>query len=509
MMEEIEEASQKIIDGRKLKIFSWIKQPTNLALLSILVIAFVLRLYYFILTMNQPLWWDELSYGSIAKNFVTHAWDGTPMIVGEMHIRPLLFSFFWAFFLMFNLGEVANRFILCFIPSMISVFFVYLIGKEIYNKKVALIGTLIYSMIWINLFYSSRFLVHMLDLAFLFPSIYFFVKAIKKDINLKYFFISLIFLSLATLTRYPDGLIFFVYFLILILSKKLYLNRIKFWYAGLLGLAPLLLFFLMNFVTQGNILPALFGGDYVHAATKIPFAFNLLNYVPIFLTVPFFILFLIGLIYAIFNIILGYDRLSENELNRNNLLLILICVAIFFFFIFYLRSAEDRYFLQCLATLSLFAGLGLSLIYDYLKNYSKILSIVLVIFVLLIGGYYEIKQADSLIILKKDSYLQMKQAFEWIKANTPSDAVIAGTGIEPYSIYYAQRQYLQFPENYSDIHRIDNATYIVAHGFVSQVPYMNDYLMRNNETLSVVNAFFIDVARTQPIVIIYARNKSY
>ncbi|MDD3985939.1 MAG: glycosyltransferase family 39 protein, partial [Methanobacterium sp.] len=232
------------------KAINWLKEPFNLALVAVMVFAIGIRFYYFWMTKNQPLWWDELCYGSLAKNFITHAWDGTSLIIGETHIRPLIFSFLWAFLLLLHLPEMANRFILGFIPSIMSVLFIYLIGKEIYGKKVGLVASAIFSMLWLGLFYSSRFLVHMLEMALLTSSIYFFIKYLKDDQKLKYFLISLVLLSFATLTRYQDGMMFFVYFIVLLVTRKLYLNKAKFWYYGIAGFIPLLLFFLMNLLTQ-------------------------------------------------------------------------------------------------------------------------------------------------------------------------------------------------------------------------------------------------------------------
>ena len=59
------------------------------------------------------------------------------------------------------------------------------------NKKIGLIAATIFSVLWLNLFYSSRFLVHMLEIAFLTSSIYFFVKSLKGEFNFKYFDISI------------------------------------------------------------------------------------------------------------------------------------------------------------------------------------------------------------------------------------------------------------------------------------------------------------------------------
>ena len=71
--------------------------------------------------------------------------------------------------------------------------------------------------------------------------------------------------------------------------------------------------------------------------------------------------------------------------------------------------------------------------------------------VLLLGAKLQYDHADALIKQKKDSYLQMKQGFEFIKQNTQANAVIVGNAIQPYTVYYGERQYIQVPPNSTDV----------------------------------------------------------
>jgi 4-amino-4-deoxy-L-arabinose transferase-like glycosyltransferase len=505
-------ADKNLLEKRKEKIKNWLKNPENLAIAGVILFAFAIRLYYFWMTKNQPLWWDELCYGSLAKNFITHAWDGTVLIISETKIRPLIFPIIWSFLMRLQLNETASRFLLAFVPSMLSVIFIYLTAKEIFNKRVGLIAAAISSTIWLNLFYSSRFLVHMLDLALLFASIYFFVKSTKAEINLKYFVLSLVLLSLATLTRYPDGMIFFVYLIILILAKKLYLNKLKFWIMSIVGISPLLLFFARNYFLQGNIFPALFDKSYIKPLTVngqvAPFAFNVLSYISVFLQTLFLIFFILGLIYLFFEIIVGYNLLAKNGKLRNALLLVLILLVFNSFFIFYLRSAEDRWLFETIICLVIISAVGINVFFEYLEKYNKLLAVLLVFGILLVGGYYQIVAANSIIQQKKESYLQMEQAFYWLKDNTPKDSIILGYGIEPYTVYYADRQYDRLElYNASNVSE-SPAGYMVLHGFVPQLDYVEKYLQENPDKWKPINVFFLDAQKQQPIVIIYQKQIS-
>src|SRR3989344_5574499 len=159
----------------KSEIKKWLGDYENLVLLAVIIFAIFLRLYYFFLTKNQPFWWDEASYGIIAKSFISSTWDTNPLVISERIIRPLLLSFVWAGLMLVNIPEAGSRFILEIIPSIISVFFVYLIGKEIYNKRVGIISAFIFSVLWIDIFYSMRILTDTPCLTFMFASIYYFI----------------------------------------------------------------------------------------------------------------------------------------------------------------------------------------------------------------------------------------------------------------------------------------------------------------------------------------------
>ena len=281
------------------------------------------------------------------------------------------------------------------------------------------------------------------------------------------------------------------------------LNNKKFWLAGLAGLTPLLLFFVMNLVTQGNIFPALFS-NYLQPVQNngvaVGPAFDLLNYIPLFLQTIFFILFLIGLVYIILEIFLGYDHLISNQKLRNNFLLFLIMFVFFCFFIFFLKGADDRWLFETLIPLSLFSAIGLDWIYNQISRYNKVIAVILIVVLLCWGIFSQISYADPLIRDKAVSYLQMREAFTWIKDNTPKNAIIVGSGIEPYSIYYADRSYLPSPENETNSSLIFTGDYLVVHGFTPQPSYYNDFINNHNSTLTPVH---FELFQGQPIVIIY------
>ncbi|MEA3329258.1 MAG: glycosyltransferase family 39 protein [Nanoarchaeota archaeon] len=501
----------EIIKKRKEAVVNWFKKDKlNIALIGILLFALVIRLYYFFTIGNQPLWWDELCYGSLAKNFVSHMWDGDPLIIGESLIRPLFFPILWAILLKLGFQERGARFLLELVPSIFSVFFIYLSGKELFGKRVGLISAAIFSVFWLHLFYSVRLLTNVPALVFLFASFYFFVKSTKKEFNYKEFSISLILLSISTLIRYPNGILFFVYLIVLIIGKKLFLKKKNFWIAGIIGISPILLFFLFNFFTYGNIFPALLGGNYLSPKQTVegiakPFAFNLLNFIPIYLQTTFFIFFLIGLALMIFELIIAYNFIPKKIKLQRYMLLILSLIFIYSFFIFYLKAAEDRWLFASCLPLILIVSYGLDFLYLQIKKYNKLVAIILLIGVIAFGAYGQFQQANQLIDNKKTSYSQMKEGFLWVDENTPKDSVIVGKGIEPYTVYYSERQYHLLGSNENSSSLLNDSDYLIYHNFIGQPEWLTNYLQSNQITWKPVNGYFFDKEQKQLAMIIYER----
>jgi 4-amino-4-deoxy-L-arabinose transferase-like glycosyltransferase len=514
-----------LIEARKEKIKNILKGSHRLALVGIIILAILIRFYFFVLTSNQPLWWDEAAYGTLAKNSISGKWDGTFVIDKESFIRPPLLPLLWSILLRIGFGEVGVRFLLQFVPSAFSIYFIYIIGRDYYNRNVGLAASFIFSVLWIHLFYTSRILTTVPSLALMFPSFYYFMKSQKGEFNGKYFGISIFLAALATLMRYPNGIVLVVFlaFLILTFRTDLIKNK-KFWIFGIMGAIPIILFFGFNYLDSGNIFPQLLGGTYVGKDTgqpKPPIAFNQLNFIPQYLQTSFFILFLLGLVVALFETGVGYDLISKKQRLKSHLLLLLFLVLFFSFFIFYTRAAEDRYFLPVALTFALFSGLGANVAYNFIKKHNKQVAIFIILTIFAFGGYQQLKFADSLIENRMSSFLQVKQGLEWLKSNAPADSVVLANGITVYTTYYGEFNYLEptsdgFGEDeYGELVYLGEESvldenkfepdFFIVQAFKPPQPYIPEYLERNKDKWGVMNAFFFDEQQQQPAFVIYQR----
>ena len=61
MSEEEAKVSEKVQ-----KIKNWLKDPSNLLIIGIVVLALIIRIYYLRMGSGQTLWWDEAEYMATA-----------------------------------------------------------------------------------------------------------------------------------------------------------------------------------------------------------------------------------------------------------------------------------------------------------------------------------------------------------------------------------------------------------------------------------------------------------
>ena len=497
---------QEIIEEKKKKLINWINNKYNKTILGIVFFSFIINIYYFNLTKNQAHWWDSLAYGGLAKESILYLWSNNAFLAHEAVIRAPLLPLLWSILLRFNLSDPSIIFILEIIPSIISVYLVYLIGKELYDEKVGIISAFLFSTSWLVIFYTMRIMTDIPAMFFSLLSIYFFSKS-YRNFNLKLFSLSIFFLSLAVLSRtvsYIIGGIFIV--LILINKKHHFIKNKNFWIGGIIGIIPLIILFISNMIKYGNIIPSL--STYASSVGEKPgFAYYVItNFFPHTFGNVLLIFVILGLLLIIVELILGYGYYNKVKKIDSNILLFLILISFLIFYIFILRAAEDRYLLVPLVPLLIFASRGILYISDFIKKYNKELALLCIIIILVFSVYSQYKYGNPIIDGKKYSYIQMKEAFLWINENTPKDSVITGDGIPLYTIYYAERKIYDY--NISNPDGIfANSDYIVLHRFEYQSQELINLVNENQKYLTPVYGNFFDSQKQQPAVIIYQINK--
>ena len=421
---EVEKTAEQKINEKKEKIKAWLKDPYNLVLIGIILFAFFIRLYYFFLTKNQPLWWDESEYAAYAKTLAGKA----NYSLGEQRLPgfPLLISIFY---ILGVTSEPLIKFFVAFIPSILIIFLAYLTIKEMYSdKRIALISTAIISVLWEHLFYSNRFHTENPALIFEFLAIFILFRVYIKRQDLLFFksknkfLVPLLIglLSFISVLFRPGNLLFIpaILLFLLIYNKEYLLKlRILFIVIGVVFLGALMFFMFPASIKSGLL-------SYYHPEN--PFAFNTLgvfygfyqSVVPWLPSILFYAL-LFGFGVFVFDFIIKWPLIKKIRANSENLeiksdifnMILIVCVL--FFFIFVIRPSqgyEYRWFFPLLPGMLVFTSKGIITFSEYaskLLSYKKI-AIIFILIILSIGIYTQIVHANKIIKIKLDSYSQVR-----------------------------------------------------------------------------------------------------
>ena len=444
------------------KLKTWAKERHNFIFLLILAFAIVVRLYYFSLTSGQPLWWDEADYLAYAKNLAgiqTH-WIVTPQ-------HNSLFPFIAAIFFKIGFSEAIVKFFVEIIPSIAVVLLTYLIAGELYkDKRIALIASFLIAVFWELLFNSMRFHLEALALMTAFLAVYIFFKGYEKKekvlgIKAEWAMSAVVLLVVLTYGIRRGFFLFGAFFALhLLLTKKIsvLIKDKNNWIALVFGL---IIFFLMEkFIFVAPITEV--AGSYSHSS--IPFSLLPLKVFGMFynnmlggLDILTY-LFWTGLAAVIGNLFLhfGYLKNEESKDARGDFFILIMILTTLAYFLFYQRldpSFEPRWFYPLLLGSSICIAKSTLLIADFSKQYHKALAILIIVLLIGYGGYYELKEADSIIKNKVNTFQGVRDAGYYIKEISSPDDIILSIP-EPQLAYYAERKVIN-PFKYYNKHALN------------------------------------------------------
>jgi len=428
------------------KIKSWLKDKHNRIFLLVLTIGILLRLYYLIITANQPLWWDEAEYVLMGKFFA-----GGELLTGLLASRPLLWPMIIASLTKINLGSEIILRTIEFLTSSIGLIFLYLTTKKLFNKEVGIITTLLLSVFYLHLFYTARLLLDSLAPTFWIISIYFFTEGylLKKD-NKK-FYLSAFFGSLGVFIYNQTIAIFIIYLIFLLITEKLKLFKGKKIYIfALVAVITFIPNLIANQVLYGNPLEFVKIGFEVGNVADADYLGNIkifLGHMPEYLGITLLILFIISLIVVFYKLILGIDlAIKKPDIETKKELFLFIWLIISFLIIVKIVGHfEDRYIMPTFLPLFIITALGIEKIKNKVIKKENVRIVYAVIIILLvIISFTQIKHADQLIKFKKDSFIQVKEAGLWIKDNSEKQDKII-TSFLPMLAYYSERKIVSFP----------------------------------------------------------------
>lgn len=494
------------IENRKEKIKEWFNNPYNALLVLILTLAFAIRLFFYIKTQGQTLWWDEAEYMSAAKKWAF----GVPYEYNPQ--RPPLFQALSALVFFAGLGEGFIKFVLVVLPSVALVATIFFLGKEMYNERVGIIAATLAAVSWTFLFWTARVQPDFLSMTAQVLAILYMWKYWKnsktEDIVISGFFAALGFYFKISALLVP--MIFIVF--LLIKDRLSALKNKDYYYFSASFLGTLLPYFIWSQLSFGN--PLAFRKGYVDAVTDFPIAWYNLKFYHLLTDNLTFILFIVGVVMAL-KFVFYLDILAKDKKTcfSADLYGVLTLAFISAFYIFYQRNTDDRWVFLWMPFIFFFVAKTILSIYESTSKKNMYVGLTIAIMLIAACSYIQVGHAASLIDAKKDSYSQVKEAALWMKDNSMKSDKI-------YSVSYTQTVYYTGGNvsTYSLVPQLANSTefdkmilkdrpkFIMWSMYESHPAYIgtwiNEHISKGDVT--AVYAQFADAQKQQPSLLIFA-----
>ena len=487
------------------KIKNWFKDPHNIYFFIIIALAIIIRLYYFKLTYNQPIWWDEGEYMNMAKAM---AFNRDYIF---LPVRPIFFSLISAIFFKISNTEFLPR-VLMLILSILSVYAVYLLGKETYGKKAGLLASLFMSIFYLNLFFTYRFLVDLPSLTFFTLSAFFFYRYFR-DNNKKMLYYGAVIIGIGTLFRLTTATFLFAAALFVLITEQFkFIKKKEVWIAALIFILILTPYIIWGY-GQFNGFVITLAGKYNAPAegTFLPNGIaNLKSYLSLFpnyLSWPFLIIFIFGLL-LMYKLILAFDLLLKGEklsLKRDLYIFLLFLIPILAAS-FSIGSAhiENRYIINAFPAIFIIASVAILSLYSIISKHSKAFAVILLITFIVFTMNYQYKSADSLIKSKINSFSDFKAAGLWLKENTlPNEKIIVSGS--PMVTYYSDRYSRGFTDTEEEFEKLliedPDFKYFIISMIQPSPEWTYSYPQKKN--LTPAQIYFPPGNQQNPILIIY------
>lgn len=491
------------------KIKTWLKDPKNLVVLGVILFGIAIRFYYFLLTKNQPLWWDEAEYLSIAKKWVF----GIPFDI--FIVRPILLPFIAAVLFKTGFGELAVR-VFIFLCSAATIFIVYLFTKEMYTKTTAIIATLLMSFFYLHIFHTGRILTEAPTTLFWVLAAYLFWKGFIQKKSPCYAYGAAFVTALGILMRFPFGMIVIPFVIALFLSEKIKpLKEKKTWIALLIFIVPFIPYSIWSIKEFGKISLFAAKGFYENNVLFMDYIKLLPNY--FFSPIPFIqkvfpslmhillLLFIIGVIIQVGKIVISYDLLLKERSVQQEVFIFLLMITPFIYFSFFHDHVEDRFLIYLFPAAFMIIAKTLTMAMEWISKYDKMLAVSAVSVILALGLINQVALGDSIIRGKSESYKDLKDAGLWIKENSDKSNIVISAGT-PENTYYSERETIGFPstiEEFEQKVRDIKPRYVIISAWEKSPDWSYSYYDTHKEQLNPVFGSFQDAEKTKPTLIVF------
>lgn len=193
------------------KVHIFIKK--NWLLLTLFLLSFFLQTF----PLRNAFYWDESVYLQNAEVIFSGRTN-----YSELDFRPpllpLILSFFYFFKHSLLTAQIVNGFL-----SSINVIAIYLLSKELFNKKTALLSSFFFTFLAFSIEFSNMILTGNSALGIFTLGSYFLLKYFRKR-KISFLFFGNLLVSLSVLMRFTNAILIlvFVFFLFIVKIGKVY-----------------------------------------------------------------------------------------------------------------------------------------------------------------------------------------------------------------------------------------------------------------------------------------------
>lgn len=350
--------------NRKKSITNFIlEKKGGIVLLFILIVTFFLRLYNL---GYHDFWYDE----ALTVSYAQYPWANWN--------APLYWILLHYWIKIFGISEFSLRFP-SLVFSFLSVIFVFLLGKELFNKKVGIVASIFIGLSPFHLWYAQEARDYSMVLFFGLLSSWLFYKALREDNNKLW--LSFILVSIIGLyTNYFYIFLFLAHGLYLICFKKLRLSlKNTFWFLIIiLGFLPYLNRFLskLYYIWGKFWIPKPEWGSLVITLENFALGYN-----------GFPLIYLIANILGGIFFISALRGMGKRDLRQPLIFSTFLFLIPIIFVFFFSKAFFSIYLDRALIVFSPYYYLTLSLGIVFLKRVMKVILFVILIFILFIADY--------------------------------------------------------------------------------------------------------------------------
>jgi len=421
----------------------------------------------------------------------------------------MIAPYFWGFLYLIWPSEILARFFQVLI-STTTVVFTYSIGKRLFNKKIAILAALLMASYNIHLFFTVRLLVYIWAPLFYVLAIFFFLKRDEKNI---YLYVSAAIISFGIVTYFSTAfLLIFLLVFLLTIEKKEFFKKKRNYIAFLIFLLVLLPFVTYYMVKIGAPLPrfAQVSQSLSHASEGkiLPFAnwFDYLSMLPRLLLSFLLYIFIFGFLLLLFKIVLGMDLIWKDksiQLKNYYFVLLWIFMVIGIYSVIYVIGGDvvyDAFIMPAFPAIFLVCSITLFWVYDLVKKHSKSLAILIVVLLIVLSVYSQLKLGGDLIKGKLTSFDEIRDAGNYIKSVSAKDIVIYSQAL-PVLTYYSERKVISFPANESEFEEnlsIVNPKYMVLTTYERSPDWTYQWAQKNLDKVNLEKTYYYNNDVNQP-----------